>query len=126
MFWGGLGVKYQCEEKHGGEPNPPNTTSTHGTPQGTVHTTTKPYKYRPHTKEQLQRSERRLQDENSALQASVHQGADRIKDLQAQCVPRGDSMATPAPRGDSMAPPAPRDEPPHSRVRSQAREGDGR
>ena len=34
--------------------------------------------------EQAQRAERRLQDENSALQSSVLQGAERAKELQAQ------------------------------------------
>ena len=34
--------------------------------------------------DQLHRVERRLQDENSALQASVMQGAERAKELQAQ------------------------------------------
>ena len=34
--------------------------------------------------EQLHRTERRLQDENSALQSSVHQAAERAKELQAQ------------------------------------------
>ena len=35
--------------------------------------------------EQLQRTERRLQDENSTLQASVLQGTERCKDLQEVC-----------------------------------------